>query len=75
MKKLIIIIARLLGAKYLLNYRSLEIHQLNNLQRSCFIYQIGHFRLIWRKKTIIELQRQDPEINGCLHCFTEFNTD
>lgn len=75
MKKLIINTARLFGAKYLLNYRSLEVHKLSNMQRSCWIYKIVDFRLIWRTRTLYRLQRQDPEINGCRHCFSEFNSD
>jgi len=66
---------RLFGAKYILNHRSAEVHRINDLTRSCWVHQIRHYSLIWRRKTLTELQRQDPEINGCIHCFKAFNTD
>jgi len=75
MSQLTLFIARLFGARYILNHRSLEVHKIGNLTRSCWPYHMTNFRFIWRMRTVKRLQHDNPEVNGCAHCFKELNTD
>jgi len=75
MPKYILFLAKLLGAKYILNHRSGEIHRIKHLRRSCWVHLMTDYTIFWRRSTINYLQKNDPDINGCIHCFKNLNTD
>lgn len=75
MKNLIFTIAKTLGCKYLLNIASGEVHRLDSITGNCFIYRIRFWKLIWFTAGVRRLQHNDPDINGCMWCNKEMDTD
>lgn len=65
---------KILGKKYLLNYSTGEVHKISKITGACGVDKMAKHN----KKYLTEKQYQrlvDDEINGCVHCFKEDNTD
>jgi hypothetical protein len=65
---------KILGKKYLLNMSTGEVHKIKSINGACGVDKMANHN----KKYLTEKQYKkllDDDINGCVHCLKETNTD
>lgn len=65
-------INNLFGYTYVVNFNTLEIHNLKNKHKNCKIDFMTNKKLITKKQLMSYL---DNGFNGCKWCFKEFNVE
>jgi len=67
---------KLLGQKYVMNKTTGEVHKLSNVNKACGVYKMSEKnKLYLTTKKYKKFRETDTQIDGCIHCNKEFNTD
>ena len=67
----------LLGYKYILNTRSMEIHRISTVTGACHIKNMSakNKMMLTEEQCLDMLWNGGDDVNGCCHCFKEASKD
>lgn len=73
MRQLELFLAKFFGAKYVANWNTKELHNLNTQHDNCWLHLMSNCTYIFREKRARALLEHG--FNGCRWCFKEEDTD
>jgi hypothetical protein len=67
---------KMLGVKYLINKSTGEVHRINKISGACGVHNMSKDNKWYvTEKKLNKLFLSDYELNGCVHCFKDKDTD
>lgn len=62
---------KVLGAKYIVNNRTSEVHDVKNLKKMCRVKLMTKTSVLYREKALERREKENPDLDGCRWCNKE----